>query len=72
MTDNVLMGVVVVFLGIFTFAFCALFQGLLVMFAWNAVIPKISSLDTITYIDGFWLTFLTSLLFKTTVSTHKS
>jgi hypothetical protein len=72
MTDNVLMGVVVVFLGIFTFAFCALFQGFLVMLAWNAVIPKLFSLDTITYLDGFWLTFLSSLLFKTTVSTRKS
>jgi hypothetical protein len=69
MTDNVLLGVVIAFVGIFTFAFCALFQGFLVMLAWNAVMPKLFSLDTINYIDGFVLSFLSSLLFKTTVST---
>jgi TRAP-type mannitol/chloroaromatic compound transport system permease small subunit len=66
--DNIIVGVVVGFLAVIVGAFCALFTGVIVMIAWNAVIPDLFNLQSINYLQGFWLSFLASLLFKTSTS----
>ena len=66
--DKIIVGVVLAFIAVIIGAFCALFIGFLVMISWNAVMPEVFGLSTINYIQGFWMSFLSSLLFKTTSS----
>ena len=49
-------------------AVIAIFTALPVMWAWNAVIPAISGLPTIGFVQALWLSLLCSCLFKSTSS----
>lgn len=49
----------------------ALLISLPVMWLWDAVIPDLFGLHTITWIQALWLSILCSLLFKSSASNPK-
>lgn len=52
-------------IGIALIAVGSLLTGLIVWMIWNAIIPVIFGLPTLTYFQAFLLTWLCSCLFKT-------
>ena len=49
----------------------ALFEGWLVMVIWNRVVPVVFNYHTITYWQAFGLSWLCSLLFKSSNTSKK-
>ena len=66
MKENYLIQIGAVMIGLVIFAFVALFTGVIVMLLWNWLMPQIFSLPTITYFQGWGLSFLSGILFKGT------
>lgn len=46
----------------------ALLTGWITMLGWNATMPYLFGLKTITYMQGFWLNVLGGLLFKSSTN----
>lgn len=65
-------GIIILYLAIY--AFYGLITGILVYFAWNALVPALLGGTTITFTQGFWigivLSFLSSV-FKMVVNVKK-
>lgn len=53
-------------IGIGLTAIVALFTGLLVMWTWNWLMPMLFGLQTVNFIQGWGIAFLSGLLFKGT------
>lgn len=59
---------IAVLLGLLVVLACCLFTGWLVMLCWNATMPMIFGLSTITYWQGYCLAVLSGMLFKSNIS----
>lgn len=59
---------IAVLLGLLVVLACCLFTGWLVMLCWNATMPMIFGLSTITYWQGYCLAVLSNILFKSNIS----
>lgn len=59
---------IAVLLGLLVVLACCLFTGWLVMLCWNATMPMIFGLSTITYWQGYCLAVLSDMLFKSNIS----
>jgi uncharacterized RDD family membrane protein YckC len=70
LTDKFLKGIGAGVIGILIIILCAFLTGWIVMLLWNWLMPMLFGLKTITYIEGWGITFLTGMLFRgtTTVS----
>lgn len=68
MNDKILKWVGDFVISILVYVIAALLIGFLVMFVWNSVVPSIFGLTTITYYQGFMLSWLCALLFKGSTS----
>lgn len=55
---------IVVLLGLLVVLVLGLFTGWIVMLCWNAIMPMIFGLSTITYWQGYCLVILCNMLFK--------
>lgn len=71
--DKFLKGIGAGVLGIVIIALSAFITGLLVMLVWNWLMPMLFNLQTINYIEGWGIAFLSGMLFKgtTTVTTKE-
>lgn len=63
-----LVGVVIVLAATVLAAFI---EGVFVMWLWNWLMPMIFGLTTISYIEGFGISFLCGMLFTRTVNKEK-
>lgn len=63
---------IAVLLGILVVLVFALFTGWIVMLCWNATMPMLFDLSTITYWQGYCLAVLGSVLFKSNTSYNNS
>lgn len=59
---------IAVLLGILIVLVFALFTGWIVMLCWNATMPMLFGLSTITYWQGYCLVVLGNVLFKSSTS----
>ena len=60
-----------IILGLLVVAVSSMIVGLVVWLLWNAVIPTLFGLPTLTYVQAFLLTWLCSCLFKATATSKK-
>jgi len=65
MKDNVGDVIGEILMWLLSSAIIALLIGLIVMWLWNWLMPDLFALDKITYIQGWGLSALCSMLFKT-------
>ena len=63
---------IAVLLGILVVLVFALFTGWIVMLCWNATMPMLFGLSTITYWQGYCLAVLGNVLFKSSTSYNNS
>lgn len=63
---------IAVLLGLLVVLVCCLFVGWIVMICWNITMPMIFGLSTITYWQGYCLTVLCNMLFKSNINFNNS
>lgn len=69
--EDILTGIGAFFLVILFIVLYAFVIGFFVMLLWNWLMPMLFGLKTITYIEGWGLSFLCGLLFKSSNSSRK-
>jgi hypothetical protein len=65
---SLILGVIAILFAVITIALVALVTGLIVMLLWNWLMPDIFGLPEITYFQGWGLSLLAGILFKSSAS----
>lgn len=60
-----------IFVSILITMVSALLTGLLIMWLWNWLMPIIFAIPSITYIQGWGISFLSGMLFRSTIKVNR-